>query len=258
MHRALALSLGLLAAAYGCATSDNAPSTSADGGSDAGDPDTTTSVGDAASEADDAVADTDAGAVDAGSTLACPPSAAVGFTPTWKPPKPLHTGACTRDQAATVVDCAFDPSAKPAMCEDFFGDAGNSACMLCVLTDDFDTSYGPLVMHGVYAALNLGGCIAALAGDTSATGCGAKVQAISECQRAACTGCPDPSTGAQALSDYLKCQQEALSTVCLGYVDAGGCADPLIAPDGAAETCASGANTFLDRARHLAHVFCAP
>ena len=154
--------------------------------------------------------------------------------------------------------CAFDPNAKQSTCDAYFADAGSSACTLCVLTDDFDTTYGPIVMHGAYAALNLGGCIAQTSGDTSATSCGAKVPAISECQEFACTSCPDPSTTSKAMTDYLKCQGAAMSSVCKSFVTAGSCADALIAPDGSAEICASGGNTFLDRARALARLFCAP
>lgn len=248
-----------LAAAMGCSAAGNAVDPS---GADAGVPDA--GALDAAppvSVLDGSVLDDaalDAESADANGTLACPPGDVSAFTPSWKPPKPLHAGTCSLADAERTVDCAFDPNAKQSECDAFFADAGSSACTLCVLTDDFDTSYGPIVMHGAYAALNLGGCIAQTSGDTSATSCGAKVQAISACQQFACTACPDPSTSAKAMADYLKCQSAALTTACGAYAKAGGCADALIAPDGSAEICASGKNTFLDRARVLARLFCAP
>lgn len=245
-------------AIVGCATTGN--SALGDAGADA------TSAG--ASQSQDGGAEetgsseaADGGALDgAGPTkpLACPPGSVANFSPTWKPPKALHAAACSVPQSQLAVDCAFDPSTKPAACDEFFGDAGNSACMLCVLSDDFDTTYGPVVMNGVYAVLNLGGCIAALSGNTAASSCGAKVQAITECQQHACKGCPDPAAGGKALSDYLECQKAASSTVCSSYVSAASCADPLIQPGGVAAACAEGNNAFLDRAHALARLFCTP
>jgi len=247
-------------AVIGCSASGNAIQAGGEGGVDGGSEagaDVTTAAPDDGAAPDDAAGD--AGAVDdGGSTLACPPGNVASFTPTWKAPKKLHAGVCSLAEAELTVDCAFDPNAKQSTCDAYFADAGSSACTLCVLTDDFDTTYGPIVMHGAYAALNLGGCIAQTSGDTAPTSCGAKVQAISECQEFACTSCPDPSTSAKAMSDYLKCQSAAMSSVCKSYVTAGSCADALIAQDGSAEICASGGNTFLDRARALARLFCAP
>ncbi|MFO0668493.1 MAG: hypothetical protein U0235_02540 [Polyangiaceae bacterium] len=253
-------SVAALLAAFGCSASGNAIQGVADGGADASADaplDVTAATSDDGAALDDAAVD--AGVVDdASSPLACPPGSVAAFTPTWKPPKKLHAGVCSLAEAELTVDCAFDPNAKQSTCDAYFADAGSSACTLCVLTDDFDTTYGPIVMHGAYAALNLGGCIAQTSGDTSATSCGAKVQAISECQEFACTSCPDPSTTSKAMTDYLKCQGAAMSSVCKSFVTAGSCADALIAPDGSAEICASGGNTFLDRARALARLFCAP
>lgn len=256
--RAGAMAL-VTATAMGCSATGNG--IVSDGGASADAADASRVDVEAAPPADAAPMDdgaVDASADDAGSALACPPGSVAAFTPTWKPPKPLHSGACSLADAELTVDCAFDPNAKQSTCDALFADAGSSACTLCVLTDDFDTSYGPIVMHGAYAALNLGGCIAQASGDTTASSCGAKVQAIAECQQFACTACPDPSTSAKAMSDYLKCQSSALTTACGAFAKAGSCADPLIAPGGSAEICASGKNTFLDRARVLARLFCAP
>jgi hypothetical protein len=241
-----------------CAASGSAVTTPADGGSDAASDAHAEVQGDAALDDDSAndAAATDADALDAGSTLACPPGSVAAFAPTWKPPKPLHATACSPAEAELNVNCAFDPSSNPSVCDAYLADASSSNCTLCVLTDDFDTTYGPLVMHGAYADLNLGGCIAQASGDTSATGCGAKVQAIGQCQAFACSACPDPSSGTKAMNDYLACLSAAMSTVCKDYVKAAACADALIAPDAAAEVCASGGNTFLGRARALAQLFC--
>jgi hypothetical protein len=208
---------------------------------------------------DDGVRDDplDASKKDAAPALVCPPEDVSNFSPTWKPPKALHAGLCSKSQAELVVDCAFDPNTNPAACDALMNDAGSSACTLCVLTDDFDSTYGPLVLKaGGYAVLNLGGCIASLSGNTTATSCGAKVQAINDCQEYACTSCTDPSTSPKAMADYLQCQKAAESAQCGSYVSAASCADALIQPDAAAGECASGSNTFLDRAHALARLFC--
>lgn len=204
-------------------------------------------------EEDSGVVTKDAGKKDSAVPLTCSPSSISGFSPTWIPPKTLHSSACTVTNATLAVDCTFDPNADPTACQAFTNNSANAACISCVFTNSTDSSYGPIVMEGDIGNLNLAGCIAALA----SSGCGAKFQAAQQCQAAACTGCPDPNGGPQALANYQQCQDDSLSSVCASYETAAACADPLIQAGGSAAACADGA-TFVLRARSLAKLFCTP
>lgn len=199
----------------------------------------------------------DTGSKDAAVPLTCSPGSISGFSPTWIPPKALHSSACTVANATLAVDCTFDPNADPTACQAFNNNSANAACISCVFTDSTESSYGAIVMEGQIGGLNLAGCLAALSGNTTSTGCGAKFQAAQQCQVAACTGCPDPNGGAQALADYQQCEDDSLTSVCTSYETASKCSDPLTQPGASAAACADGA-TFVLRARNLAKLFCTP
>jgi hypothetical protein len=185
----------------------------------------------------------------------CSPSSTSGFVSSWVPPNTLHSGACTAVNAQLAVDCVFDDTVNQTACTAFAADAGNSACQDCIFSTSTASSYGAIVVSGTLGTLNVAGCIARLSGDVSSSGCGAKLQSLSQCEDYVCSGCDDPGSSQQALDDYLQCQSDADNSACSSYVSAASCADALIQPDAAAEKCMEG-NTFLDRARNLAKLFC--
>lgn len=205
---------------------------------------------------------TDGGKKDSGkdgsiTTVACTPESISGFSPSWKSPKTLHASSCTAANAEKAVDCMFDPNADQTLCDAFNNDSANQACIQCVYTDKSSATYGPLILEGSFASLNLAGCIARLSNDTTSTSCGAKVQALSQCRDAACASCPDPSVDQTSFDNYQQCQTDSEASECATYANAISCADSLAGPGGVAEQCVSGAS-FLANARTLAKLFCVP
>lgn len=198
----------------------------------------------------------DSGKKDSAPPLAvCAPGSIAGFAPVWKAPKALHTNACTATNAQLVVDCTFDSTVNPTTCDTFMQNTANDACVKCVLTDATSAQLGPIILDGTSGRINVAGCIAALSGNTTATGCGAKVQAYQGCTAAACASCTDPTTSSAAAAEYDQCVADSESSPCSTYTSDAACADPLLQAGGAAASCAAG-NTFLDNARTVAKLFC--
>lgn len=270
--------LAMLVVAAGCSSATNfgvldggaadgggIVATSDGGGTDAGKKkdsgkDTGVDEDDAGSDEDASVTTKDAGKKDSSVvvTPTCSPGAITGFSPTWKAPKAIHSSACTAANAQLAVDCAFDPNADPTTCNTFAASTANDACRQCVYSAPTDATYGPIVIDSNnIGSLNYAGCIAALSGNTTSSGCGAKVQAANQCEMAACTSCPDPSATQQALDDYNTCKSDARAGVCTTYDTAQTCADTLTATGGSAAACVNG-TTFVLLARNLAKIFCSP
>lgn len=195
---------------------------------------------------------------DAGNTTtdSCAPGSVTGFTPNWTPPAALHQSACSTSQISTLIDCLFNASSSQTTCDAFTQAAGNKSCMTCAMTSETAASYGPMILSADnLITLNLPGCIARTANDVSASGCGAKVQAASQCSSAACEpNCPVPDGDQQALEARNQCQSDAETSVCQSYqTDADTCSQPLL--QGASSQCASG-TTFEDVANDLTKIFC--
>lgn len=177
------------------------------------------------------------------------------FAPSWKAPSPFGQRICSADQVQAILSCIFDPNADQAACAAVNADENNQACADCLLTPDTAKALGPLVTRGQVASLNVAGCIANAARDRTANGCGAKVQAASDCVDAACNDTM-PCTDAGGVAD---CEKRARTSSCASFVTASdACAGPLLASDGGAHECAVGdASTFLSDAIRLGTLFCA-
>lgn len=198
---------------------------------------------------------------DDGSASTCAPGDVSAFSPTWKPPIGKATGACTTAQVNNVIDCAFDATAAAsAACKAFTADMSNDACTQCVISSSSAATTGALIQStGGTVSLNIAGCLAAAAGDVTATSCGAKYQALSQCQDAACIdNCPvdqnDDGTQLKALND---CETAAQSGVCTTYLNAADCVNTLAGDGGAGEFCfGTSADTFQTLAKTLGVYFC--
>ena len=191
------------------------------------------------------------------STSTCGCSDPSTFTPTWKPPTSFHQGKCTDAQIATFVDCL---NGKPdaATCKTFFNDAANKSCLQCADTPSTAATYGPLVLGTVTIEVNVAGCIALATGDVTATGCGAKVLALSQCELAACEpNCPVSSsdTGAEFMA-LLACQMKSDAAECKKFADDAACATSVEGDGGVAAACAPNGATFADNAIPMIKLFC--
>lgn len=240
------------------AASDGGVTTDAGKKKDSG-RDTGVEEDDAGEDQDASVTTKDAGKKDSSVvTTTCSPGSITSFSPTWKAPKAIHSTACTAANAQLAVDCAFDPNADPTTCNAFAASTANDACRQCVYSAPTDSTYGPIVIDSNnIGSLNYAGCVAALSGNTTSTGCGAKVQAATQCEVAACSSCADPSASQQALDNYNTCRTDAAAGVCTTYDTAQSCADTLTATGGSAAACVNG-STFVLLARNLAKIFCSP
>ncbi|MEO6421074.1 MAG: hypothetical protein ABIP39_16800 [Polyangiaceae bacterium] len=193
---------------------------------------------------------------DSPATGVCAPGDVSGLTATFHPPTAFHQGACTPTQVSAFIDCLSGlPDANT--CKTFVSNAANKTCIACAATPSTAASYGPLVEGTVTINVNVAGCIARTTNDLTATGCGAKIEANTECQQLACeTNCPVSATDTGAeFNALLKCQDDSETSVCASYATAAGCADGLIEA-GTAAQCANGGSTFSDNANAMVTLFC--
>lgn len=171
--------------------------------------------------------------------LACPPASSV--TPssaTWVPPHAAHTNQCTAQEAAAIASCLVENRDCAV--------AVRSTCHACAVSGPTSALASPLVVPaaGAPPELNVAGCVASLAGDTSAAGCGPKLVAHHDCLLKACVSCADAG-------DRARCREAADTTTCRAAKDAAACATPYLSQ------CVTG-TTVLEAAYQLVTVACGP
>jgi hypothetical protein len=168
-------------------------------------------------------------------------------TSTWRPPPPIHRGACTSAQADQLVHCIYtDPFHTTKACQDFLAAPENQACSSCGYTPYSDPVWGPIV-SGQFAGVpieNIEGCVAAVSGDNSTTGCGAKMLALQDCEAFVCRNCAEAK-------DFNACADTADTTMCASFASGAACAKPFM--DQCLPTTIRGP---IDAGRNLVKVFC--
>ncbi len=161
----------------------------------------------------------DGGVVDSGPPppLACPPQPPPSFVPyPWIPPTAIHKNACTSQQASLLVDCLMTTVGATPACGNFFNSGQNGFCIQCGVTSVNAQRFGPILDDGVAHYTNPAGCIAALSGDSSATGCGSTYDALLQCEGASCDRCVSDQ-------DYKACTDAADLGTCKPYASARAC-----------------------------------
>jgi hypothetical protein len=147
----------------------------------------------------------------------CTPASVDTWKPMWSPPKP-PISACSKEQIDSLyAKCDYgSPAYNRAACRTFQTDPANQACDDCMFSVDGDPSYGAIIIlpSGVWWS-NYGGCMAMVDGDATATGCGAKNWAVTECRDNACTACSG--------DNWNDCMSTASKTVCAPYAHAAVC-----------------------------------
>lgn len=241
------VALLVLGAMGGCSSNDETTPTTGDGGAEEA------SVGKDSGKP----VPVDSGNDDGGST--CAPGDVSGFKATWKAPSGIHQKVCTPEQIALLADCVWShPGRDDTACTNFFKAAANKACLGCAYTPTSGKTLGAVVSNGTSVQVNYAGCIAVTTGDTTANGCGAKVQAAQLCQDEACVeNCPVPSddTGA-AFNAFLACQEKAAAEGCKSYSDEAACTDTAVADGGPASVCNPDTQDFGERVSIYAELFC--
>lgn len=168
-------------------------------------------------------------ATDAG-VLACTPAleadgGAAVVNSRWRPPSALHRGVCTSAQADQLVLCVYtDPFHMTKPCQDFLNAPENAACARCGYSDSTEPVWGA-IYSGQFPESpieNVEGCVAALSGETTTSGCGAKLLALFECQTYVCRDCQ------RSESESYTCGEAAAKTLCAPFATAAACADPFM------------------------------
>jgi hypothetical protein len=157
----------------------------------------------------------------------------------WIPPHALRRNVCTPQEATSIVKCMFQQQDCQAQV--------SAACHACSVTSMSDPYSGALVVsqQGQPPSINVEGCIAALAGDTSAAGCGPKYVARFDCEANACSQCQQDEQA------FVACADQADRTVCATQTAAAQCAEPYL------NTCFNG-QSYLEVAFNLIKIFCGP
>lgn len=107
------------------------------------------------------------------------------FTPPpWKPPTPLHEGACTALELQRIAQCAGASDCT----------SGSATCDACAETDIGAAAYGPIITRLIlgqrrFVEVNWGGCQANFDGDASAGGCGNQTNSWQSCLFEECPAC---------------------------------------------------------------------
>lgn len=118
-------------------------------------------------------------------------------------------------------------------------------CFACLFRDGGD---GPFIKQVVGAMRNRGGCVELAGGGGGASGCGGRVQAVDQCEYAACSSeklvdeCADVITNGL---DDPTCFDKAGSSICKTYT-------------GLAAACGASFSACLKSDDELARVFCGP
>jgi hypothetical protein len=148
----------------------------------------------------------------------CGPTLPPTFTPVWHPPKPFGQSACMAADFSAYYDACLTSPIDADRCTAFTN--AHSACVNCIVSDEGDAMYGPLIWHQnrAFFTLNIAGCLAHQLNDVSPRGCGAAFQAIVQCKQSSCTGCFDPTD--TTFNSFLNCEGKAGPTVCQPFTEA--------------------------------------
>lgn len=134
------------------------------------------------------------------------------FTPPqWKPPTPLHQGACTSDQLFQFLGCF---GSTPCT-------SGSSTCDGCLQTSVNAAAYGPIItgssVSDDYSGqfINFGGCQANIDGNTAAGSCGSQTNAWYACDEVECPeDCGDAGNSCAEYAWNNGCAKDTMSASC--------------------------------------------
>lgn len=191
----------------------------------------------------------------------CAPKPVPDFVPRWVPPQPFHQGVCDAEQTSEIAGCLSILYSTPE-CNAFAREPSNTACLRCaffnVEAEDpvAPAPRGALAIHDVWlVSVNFEGCVARTDGDLGEGSCAAAVQAASDCELAACAGCPIEADE-QKLADLVRCRVAARSVSCAKYRDRDYCSVDLM--NGPSRSCLNNVANLEQSLAHYIKMFCGP
>jgi hypothetical protein len=145
----------------------------------------------------------------------CPnvPEDVSSFVPSSPKPARAFQSACGAGQVTSFYYACAASSASQYSCESWeSASASNSTCAACMISNDTDAAWGPIVNHSDYAFVNQVGCAQRL----NALTCASAAWEDQSCQMAACDGICDDD----GLSELNACEANATAGGCKSYDDA--------------------------------------
>ena len=193
----------------------------------------------------------DAGTCPSPTNNSCNPANVSAFTPAMTPPTGMYQDLCTQSQLTTLYNDCFGTNASASKCTNFQNGSSTAACYSCVITNETDPAWGPIVQtpNGI-DEVNIGGCIALL--EPCNVACATAVETAFQCEVDAC----DNNCAFDSVNAYDTCSIKADGCGCQLYADPAQCTANLTAPHPSAE-CVN-QTSFQGYYNVMAPLFCGP
>lgn len=168
--------------------------------------------------------------IEASTQVVCAPVLPDAWTPPPFVPPFTDNQSCTHQQVGDFDQACFATNGSSSACSSFLFATENATCAKCLYSQYGDSPRGAvyLLPDNLYRT-NFAGCIALVDGDFSENGCGAQVQALIDCEDAACSTdvCPINTSSSAAENDSIKqldsCERQADRNICLSAYNAALC-----------------------------------
>ena len=148
-------------------------------------------------------------------TPSCPnvPEDVSSFKPTAPKPARAFKSACGTGQITAFYNACATSYATQYSCQSWeSASASNAACTSCMISNDSDSTWGPIVNHSDYAFVNATGCAQLL----NAATCASAAWADLACQMEAC----DSICYGDGVDLLNKCETNAIAGGCKSWDDA--------------------------------------
>jgi hypothetical protein len=175
----------------------------------------------------------------------CRPQDVSGFSPDWRPAAGAAQDVCSAAQIDSLAGACFGVFASETTCDAFKTDPANAGCLACAITAPDAPVPGALTFFeglGGITNPNVAQCLSVFEGDPSASSCGAKRDAASQCGLSACQSvCDvDPATIGADLGRVNECLGEAFAAECQIYAaERDACAESLLGNGDPVDQCLS-------------------
>jgi hypothetical protein len=157
-------------------------------------------------------------------TPSCPnvPDDVSSFKPSAPKPARPYKSACGAGLVTGFYVACIASYATQSGCDDWAAaNASNNACAQCMVSNDYDATWGPIVVHENFTSTNQAGCAELLTQNPAPSGtCAYAAAADDACQMAACESlCPVQSDGV-GFTNLVACTANAVADGCKPWDDA--------------------------------------